>query len=132
MFSKPGYSQVDKKLVLGSILFGVGWSLGGFCPGPTIVANGSLVDVTAMVSVSSLFAGFFTEQFLKGNKSIKEYFSSNSTWLYTMAVFGTIFGSSLLGKYVLIIFRITYHTSTMLSFSFPSLVLPLLLLILLL
>lgn len=34
----PTTSQMDKPLVIGSLLFGAGWGLGGFCPGPALVS----------------------------------------------------------------------------------------------
>jgi uncharacterized membrane protein YedE/YeeE len=37
-FHLPGRNDIDRRLVLGSILFGVGWGLAGFCPGPAISA----------------------------------------------------------------------------------------------
>jgi uncharacterized protein len=40
-FHPPAASGIDRKLVAGAALFGVGWGLGGFCPGPAIVALGS-------------------------------------------------------------------------------------------
>ena len=36
--SFPGAKQIDKPLVIGAILFGAGWGLAGFCPGPAIVS----------------------------------------------------------------------------------------------
>ena len=33
---------IDKPLVLGSIVFGIGWGVSGFCPGPAVVATGNL------------------------------------------------------------------------------------------
>ena len=36
---KPGL--VDSKLLLGSAVFGIGWGLGGFCPGPALTAIGA-------------------------------------------------------------------------------------------
>ncbi len=37
----PGTTQLSKELVIGSLLFGAGWALAGFCPGPALVALGS-------------------------------------------------------------------------------------------
>eukprot|EP01030_Chromulinospumella_sphaerica_P017919 gene17919-17764_t len=32
----PTHTQIDKKLLLGAVLFGAGWGIGGFCPGPAV------------------------------------------------------------------------------------------------
>ncbi|PIT81516.1 DUF6691 family protein [Limnohabitans sp. 15K] len=50
----PTNMDMDKKLVIGSLLFGAGWGLAGFCPGPALVsmADGqpkALVFVVAML-----------------------------------------------------------------------------------
>jgi uncharacterized membrane protein YedE/YeeE len=37
----PSSESIDRQLILGGVLFGVGWGLAGFCPGPAIVAMGS-------------------------------------------------------------------------------------------
>ena len=37
----PGTTQLSKELVIGSLLFGAGWGLAGFCPGPALVALGT-------------------------------------------------------------------------------------------
>ncbi len=37
----PTSTTIDTRLVLGGLLFGVGWGIGGFCPGPALVALGS-------------------------------------------------------------------------------------------
>ena len=39
-FSLPEARQIDKKLIIGSVLFGVGWGLAGLCPGPVIASIG--------------------------------------------------------------------------------------------
>ena len=50
----PTNMDIDKKLVVGSLMFGAGWGLAGFCPGPAMVsmADGqpkALVFVLAML-----------------------------------------------------------------------------------
>lgn len=37
----PPASSIDGKLVSGSLVFGIGWGLAGFCPGPALVALGA-------------------------------------------------------------------------------------------
>ena len=39
-FRLPDSRNIDKSLVAGSVLFGIGWGLAGFCPGPALVAVG--------------------------------------------------------------------------------------------
>ncbi|MGC6473606.1 MAG: DUF6691 family protein [Candidatus Puniceispirillaceae bacterium] len=39
-FSLPEARQIDRKLVIGSGLFGMGWGLAGLCPGPVIASIG--------------------------------------------------------------------------------------------
>jgi len=34
----PTNTDIDKKLVIGSLMFGTGWGLAGFCPGPALVS----------------------------------------------------------------------------------------------
>ena len=53
-FHLPELKQIDRRLVLGAAIFGVGWGLSGFCPGPAItslplLAKGTLVFVSAML-----------------------------------------------------------------------------------
>ena len=38
MLHLPTSSSIDKPLVIGAILFGAGWGLAGFCPGPALVS----------------------------------------------------------------------------------------------
>ena len=48
--------DIDRRLVMGSLLFGVGWGLAGFCPGPALVALGA-GHVKALVFVAAMIAG---------------------------------------------------------------------------
>ncbi|MDJ0511985.1 MAG: YeeE/YedE family protein [Methyloceanibacter sp.] len=54
-FHLPTATELDRRLVIGPALFGVGWGLSGFCPGPAItslslMAPGTLIFVTAMLA----------------------------------------------------------------------------------
>jgi uncharacterized protein len=37
----PANRDIDRRLVIGSLVFGVGWGLAGFCPGPVLVSLGA-------------------------------------------------------------------------------------------
>ena len=52
----PTARQIDRRLVLGSIVFGIGWGMAGFCPGPGLVALGIAVPEAA-VFVLAMLAG---------------------------------------------------------------------------
>ena len=52
----PKLTHIDKRLMVGSVLFGVGWGIGGFCPGPGIVALGA-GDIKAAIFVLSMIMG---------------------------------------------------------------------------
>lgn len=52
---------IDLRLVIGSAIFGIGWGLGGFCPGPAIANLGAL-RVQAMLFVPIMLAGMFVAQ----------------------------------------------------------------------
>ena len=55
-FHVPQRAPIDAKLVFGAALFGVGWGLAGFCPGPAVVALGA-GKVEAALFVLALIAG---------------------------------------------------------------------------
>ena len=57
----PESTQIDKPLVLGAALFGIGWALAGYCPGPALVAAGALNPV-AIVFVLAMLAGGFLQR----------------------------------------------------------------------
>jgi uncharacterized membrane protein YedE/YeeE len=65
-YAIPKLRRIDAKLVVGSAVFGVGWGLAGYCPGPGIVSlgagrRGALVFVLTMLI--GMFAGAKYEAF---------------------------------------------------------------------
>lgn len=57
-FHLPDCTTIDRPLVLGAALFGIGWGLGGYCPGPGIASLASL-QAPALVFVATMAAGMF-------------------------------------------------------------------------
>jgi uncharacterized membrane protein YedE/YeeE len=60
-FHLPTRKDIDRRLVLGAGLFGIGWGLGGFCPGPGLVTAGS-GSLGAIVFVLGMTIGMLLEQ----------------------------------------------------------------------
>ena len=52
----PTSRDIDRRLVIGSLLFGIGWGVAGFCPGPGLVALG-MGEIKALVFVGAMLAG---------------------------------------------------------------------------
>ncbi|MGV3627020.1 MAG: DUF6691 family protein [Betaproteobacteria bacterium] len=52
----PTSRDIDRRLVGGSLLFGIGWGIAGFCPGPGLVALG-MGELKALVFVAAMLVG---------------------------------------------------------------------------
>jgi uncharacterized membrane protein YedE/YeeE len=52
----PATEAIDKRLLIGAVLFGAGWGLAGFCPGPALVSLGS-GEAKAALFVAGMIAG---------------------------------------------------------------------------
>ncbi len=52
----PTNRRIDTRLVVGGLLFGAGWGIAGFCPGPALVALGSGM-AEAGIFVAAMLAG---------------------------------------------------------------------------
>lgn len=59
----PTSRDIDKRLVLGSLLFGAGWGLAGFCPGPGVVSMAA-GQPKAAVFVAAMIAGMVVFEWL--------------------------------------------------------------------
>lgn len=64
-FQIPTRRDIDWKLILGSAIFGAGWGLGGFCPGPALVG---LVtgQMPVLVFVVSMILGIYLHNIFNG------------------------------------------------------------------
>ena len=50
--------EIDKRLIIGSMLFGAGWGLVGLCPGPAITSL-ALFNISSIAFVFWMFIGFY-------------------------------------------------------------------------
>ena len=57
-FSYSNNKELNKKLIIGSSLFGAGWGLAGLCPGPAI-ASLALLNTSSVIFVITMFVGFY-------------------------------------------------------------------------
>jgi uncharacterized membrane protein YedE/YeeE len=57
----PTPSPIDRQLVIGPAIFGLGWGLRGFCPGPALANLGAL-QIEALVFVPAMTIGMFLAQ----------------------------------------------------------------------
>lgn len=63
----PTTRRIDRRLLAGGLLFGVGWGVAGFCPGPAIVALG-MGESKAVVFVAAMLAGMGVFELLERAK----------------------------------------------------------------
>ena len=61
----PTSRDIDRRLVVGSLVFGAGWGLAGFCPGPAIVSAGA-GQPKAIVFVLAMLAGMWLFEIAEG------------------------------------------------------------------
>ena len=50
----PMATKIDRRLLIGSAMFGIGWGVAGFCPGPAIVGLGMGIPKAAIFVVAML------------------------------------------------------------------------------
>jgi uncharacterized membrane protein YedE/YeeE len=63
-FSIPTRRDIDRPLILGAVLFGVGWALGGYCPGPGVVSTVT-GSADALVFFGFMVVGVLAERGLR-------------------------------------------------------------------
>lgn len=61
----PGTTNVTKELVIGGIIFGAGWSIAGFCPGPALVALGAGYNEAFVFVLAMIFGMLIHDKILR-------------------------------------------------------------------
>ncbi len=54
---------INKPLIVGAAVFGIGWGMTGYCPGPAVASLG-LFSMEGVLMVVAIYAGFFAERYL--------------------------------------------------------------------
>jgi uncharacterized membrane protein YedE/YeeE len=69
-FSGPTVTAIDGPLVLGAVIFGIGWGLGGYCPGPALVtaAGGG----QALLFVGAMLVGMAAEEWVARRRALAQ------------------------------------------------------------
>lgn len=69
-FMVPQTSRIDGRLCLGAALFGAGWGLAGYCPGPALV-GGFLLDARALAFLSTFAAGVIAYEAIDSRMALR-------------------------------------------------------------
>jgi uncharacterized membrane protein YedE/YeeE len=64
----PQSTEIDKHLIWGNVMFGMGWGLAGFCPGPALVSMAAGQD-KALVFVLSMIFGMIAYELIQRRKT---------------------------------------------------------------
>jgi hypothetical protein len=67
----PTKTELTPALVIGAVLFGVGWGLGGFCPGPAMTSLASLQS-KPLIFVISMLVGMYLFKFIDGKLKLQK------------------------------------------------------------
>ena len=76
----PYARHIDRRLIIGSALFGIGWGLAGFCPGPGLVSLG-MGETKALVFVSAMLIGMSLFEFLEKRHHTSDRDTKSATGL---------------------------------------------------
>jgi hypothetical protein len=67
-FPAPPKKSIDRPLLIGNLLFGLGWGLAGYCPGPAL-AGLALGNDEVPVFLAAMLAGGFLQQWWARRRS---------------------------------------------------------------
>ena len=63
-FEEPKGTSIDAPLIVGAAIFGVGWGISGYCPGPAIATLGT-GSLSALVFVAAMAGGMWVHRFAR-------------------------------------------------------------------
>lgn len=67
-FYMPSKTMIDRPLIVGAVLFGMGWGLYGYCPGPALAALAYL-ETSTFIFVAAMIAGLFLARLWTARKN---------------------------------------------------------------
>lgn len=65
-FRLPTRTEIDTPILAGATLFGIGWGMAGYCPGPAIASLGIGI-MSPAIFVIAMFAGFSAHRYMNNN-----------------------------------------------------------------
>ena len=69
-FDLPTKTKLDSKLIFGAVIFGAGWGIAGYCPGPAIAGAGAM-KIEALMFYVAMAIGMFIYSGLSHNRRAK-------------------------------------------------------------
>jgi len=63
-FHLPTATLLDRQLIVGAAIFGLGWGLAGYCPGPAIASLGSAKPYVYLFVVTLFIGGYLSDLFV--------------------------------------------------------------------
>jgi uncharacterized membrane protein YedE/YeeE len=76
-FHLPTRSDIDVRIIAGPAIFGIGWGLAGFCPGPALTALG-FGSTSAFIFAAAMFVGMVLARFIAHLPSARVVASADS------------------------------------------------------
>lgn len=62
-FDLPTATEIDRRILVGPAIFGIGWGLAGLCPGPALTALG-FGSLASLIFAAAMLAGMFAAKIL--------------------------------------------------------------------
>ena len=77
-FTLPRHRDINSRLIGGAVLFGAGWGLAGYCPGPALVSTVS-GTISVMTFIGAMLAGMLLFQLLQSEHEDDDVSESSPT-----------------------------------------------------